>query len=211
MRVHILPLLLLLALVSPQIELRARQDQPSQPSITSPQPGQVLQGIVPITVNTNVAGFQSAGLYFGYTSDDTHTWFLIQTSQAPITNTVMAQWDTTTITDGNYNLRLVVTQKNAPPLETILPGLRVRNYSPAETDTPAPATPTPTLEPGQAPATTATPTPVIPTATLLPTNPAELTTSDIAGSMGIAALVVLGLFVVLGFYIWVRASIRNRI
>ena len=210
MRTLIFALLSVIAGLVPLGAARALQDQPSPPAITSPLPGQVLQGSLPITVDTSVEGFQSAVLYFGYADDPTRTWFLIQTSEAPLANAVMAQWDTTMITDGNYILRLVVTRQGDQPLETLVSGLRVRNYSPVETDTPTPVTPTPSREPGVTPSPTATITPIPLTATPLPTNPAELTDSNITGSMGTGALVVLGIFALLGFYIWVRAAARDR-
>ncbi len=206
MRTLFLFLTSLLALSFPLARPKALPAQTGQPAITSPQAGQVLQGNIPITVNTSVEGFQSAALFFGYSDDPTQTWFLIQTSQSPLANGVMAQWDTTTITDGNYNLRLEVTDQDSKPFEAIVKGLRVRNYSAVETDTPAPATLTPTSEVR----TTATLTPVPQTATPLPTNPAELTSSNILDSMGRGALVILAIFALIGLYIWIRNVAQKR-
>ena len=210
MRTLFLFLISLLALIPQAVKPRVFQVQTKQPAIISPQPGQVLQGSIPVVVDTSVEGFQSAEIYFGYSNDPTQTWFLIQTSETPLANAVLAQWDTTTITDGNYSLRLVVYRQNDKALETLLTGLRVRNYSPVETDTPAPATSTPSPEPGQEVKPTPTLTPVAPTATLLPTNPAELTSANIMDSMGRGALVVFGFFVLLGAYIWIRTARRNK-
>src|SRR5262249_40134368 len=78
------------------------------PTITSPTAGQILQGQVAITGTTNVANFASAELAFAYASDTTGTWFTILASTQFVVNDVLATWDTTAVTDGDYVLRLKV-------------------------------------------------------------------------------------------------------
>jgi hypothetical protein len=172
--------------------------------ILSPIPGQALQGLVPIKGNTVENGFMSAELEFSYTHDPTHTWFLINETDKSVADGLLAQWDTTTLTDEIYNLRLTVRLRDGRRDSVTVSGLRVRNYSPIETDTPTPVTPTSTPVPGDTPVPTTTPTPTVtpvpPTFTPLPPNPAQLSTQDITTNLGKGALVMLGMFAMMGIY-----------
>lgn len=172
--------------------------EPAQ-SIRLPVAGQAVQGSVSIEGNSSVPGFVSAELAFAYAGDPTGTWFLIAEASQPVQDGVLAQWDTGTITDGDYDLRLRVVLQNGNHLETLVPGLRVRNYTPVETDTPTPVTPTLTQIPGQTPVVTPT-REIRPTPTPLPPNPAEVTGGDVLGSLGKGALAVLGLLALIGVY-----------
>lgn len=172
-------------------------------SIRSPVPGQAVQGSVSIEGSSTASGFLSAELSFAYTGDSTGTWFLIAETSQPVQEGVLAQWDTGAITDGDYDLRLRVTLADGSHVETTIRGLRVRNYTPIETDTPTPVTPTFTQLPGETPAVTPTPV-VLPSSTPLPPNPAEVSGQDITLSLGKGALAILGLFALLGVYKLVR-------
>lgn len=179
--------------------------------ILMPLAGQAVQGRVPVLVYTAIQGFQSAELYFGYTDDQTGTWFLIAQNEEPLTGTEMTAWDTGLITDGNYNLRLVVLLQDGTKLNSMVGGIRVRNYSPIETSTPTPVIPSATLSPGELPTSTATPLPTTtPTPTPLPTNPAEMTDGQITNSLSRGALGAVFVFVVLGVYILIRQGGRKR-
>ena len=182
--------------------------------LQSPQGGQALQGSVPILGNTDVAGFQSASLYFGYRNDPTHTWFLIAQSDQAVKDGSLAQWDTTTITDGDYDLRLIVILDDGSQEVANVAGLRVRNYSVVETNTPTPVAPTATAVPGNTaiPTITSTPsaTPLAPTGTPFIPNPAQINSIDIASSMGKGALAIIGLFALMGAYQGVRSLGKKR-
>jgi hypothetical protein len=172
-------------------------------AIHFPQPGQALQGVVLITGNTAIPAFLGAELAFAYAHDPTQTWFILQSMEQPVSEGVLAQWDTSAITDGNYDLRLTVFLENDQKVEVSVAGLRIRNYTPIETNTPTPLTPTPSLAPGLiTPRATETPTPILPTSspTPLPTNAAVLTPQDVSLSLGKGALTVAGLFALLGIY-----------
>jgi len=172
--------------------------------ILSPMPGQALQGLVPINGITAQEGFRAAELEFAYTYDLTHTWFLINESDKPVAGGLLAQWDTTTLTDEIYDLRLTVFLNDGRRDSMTVSGLRVRNYTPIETDTPTPITPTSTPVPGDTPVPTITPTPTVtpipPTFTPFPPNPAQLSTQDIATNLGKGALAVVGMFALMGIY-----------
>ncbi|MCU0484924.1 MAG: hypothetical protein MUC85_02320 [Anaerolineales bacterium] len=180
-------------------------------SIISPQSGQAIQGLVPVMVNTMVEGFLSAELYFSYAGDSTGTWFLISQQDVAMSEAPIATWDTSTITDGNYILRLVVTAREREPIIFLVEGLRVRNYSPVETDTPTPSATLPPADlPTHTPAPTLTLTPIPLTSTPLPTNPAVVSVEQFglsAGAGGLAAIVGIG---ALGFYLSIQQRRRRR-
>lgn len=186
---------------------------PVQVSIQSPRDGQAVQGKVVIQGNTAIEGFKSAELSFTYSDEPVLTWFLILTTDQPVANGILAEWDTSTITDGLYDLELKVRLENGEVLTTRVTKLRVRNYTPIETDTPTPMTPTATQVPGDTPipSPTATPTetPIPPTATALAPNPAEVTRLDVFLSLGKGALLSLGLFALIGIYVSIK-NLRKR-
>ncbi len=175
---------------------------------TSPTPGQAVQGTVIITARANINSSERIDLRFSYSDDPRETWFTIAEEGEISRGEISFEWDTTTITDGNYSLRLVVETLDGEHYAYVH-GLRVRNYSPVETSTPMP-TPTPAPRDTRTPAviSTSTMTPLSPTQTSLPPNPARITTRDISESIlkGIAATLIL--FAGFGFYQFIRN--RNR-
>jgi hypothetical protein len=186
--------------------LIAAQDSPPV-AITSPASDEVLRGQVTITGRVDVVGFASVFLEFAYASNPTDTWFTIQTFSQPIPDSTLAVWDTTSITDGDYVLRLRVNFEDGTSQEATIP-IKVGND----------AGPTPTAEPTSTPqesevlvptpfllAASPTPTEVPrPTPTALPPNPASLEGNEIYTSLGRGALVILGLFALAGLIIRVR-------
>jgi len=180
-------------------------------SISMPFAGQALQGVIAITGNSAIPGFASAELSFAYANDPTGTWFLIAESQIAVENSPLMQWDTTTITDGEYQLRLVVRLANGQQQIASVTGLRVRNYTPVETETP---TPSATLLPGNTPEPTVTPaptlTPIPPTATAVPPNPAVIGPQDLISNLGRGALGVVALFSLMGIYRSIRVLLKKR-
>jgi hypothetical protein len=186
--------------------------------ISSPVSGQALQGTISIEGNTMIEGFQDAELSFSYFNNPTNTWFLISQSTEPVANGLLAQWDTTTLSDGVYTLRLAVMRNNGQQITTTVPGVRVRNYTPVETNTPTPLPPTSTITatpvPGDTPiptyTDTPTATPVPPSATPLPSNPLQLSGHQVVINIGKGALTVVGLFALLGFYQMIRSLFRRK-
>ena len=204
-------LLLWATLLQSQAQQTTPTPQASPPAIFFPPAGQALQGSVPISGHTAVEGFQSAELNFSYYQDPRETWFIIQEMDRPISNGELADWDTTTLTDGQYTLRLVIFLDRGEPLVLTIAGLRVRNYTPVETDTPPPP---PTPAPGFTPAPTSSPTPTLtplpPARASLPPNPAEISPVQITGSLAKGALAVLGMFTLLAFYSGLRWAVQWR-
>ncbi len=126
--------------------------QSADVSITSPQPGDVLRGQVEIIGNMNVPNFASAELAFSHSaSDPADSWFTIQTFPQPVQNPTLAIWDTTSLTDGDYTLRLRVILQDGTSQDVVVSDLKIRNdvplptETPTETLTPQSANPLPTL------------------------------------------------------------------
>jgi hypothetical protein len=194
-----LQLILILAWMSLPLSVHA---QGSGSVITGPTAGQALQGVVTITGTSAVPGFASAEISFAYVDDPTGTWFFIDQTTTPVADGTLATWDTSTLTDGDYTLRLSVTLQNGTTQNYDVPGLRVRNYTPVETATPTLALPTDTPPPGAtaAPTITLTPTisPIPPTITPLPPNPVVVTPTDITFNIIRGVLIAVAVFAVVG-------------
>ncbi len=169
---------------------------PGAVAITAPGPQQALQGQVRVLGTTNVPDFKAAYLFFGYAEDPTHTWFLLAEQHRPTYQGLLARWDTTRITDGDYVLRLVVVTTDGKRYEDTVP-VRVRNYTPIETPTPMPTQLGQATAPPSTPQPTITPTPHWPTPTPVPPNPVVLTPDElqraVLGGIG-AVLALLALF-----------------
>ena len=190
---------------------------PIEPQIISPQPGEVLRGNVPVVVDTTAPNFESVELTFMYEDDSSETWFLIHQGVRPVTGTLLVLWDTTTITDGNYRLQMIVKFDQGEQIAVLVPNLQVRNYSPAEMDAPTPNPPTQILPPSTsttaptwtqvsaaAASTAVPPTPVPPMK-----NPAEIQPAEVLKSIGIGSLLVFFIFTfgfILFFYPYICAQ-----
>ena len=186
--------------------LVAAQDAPPV-AITSPVPDALLRGQVTVTGNVDLPSFAAAQLDFAYASDPTSTWFTIQAFSQPMMDSTLAVWDTTSITDGDYILRLRVNFEDGTFQEVTVP-IKIGNDvlpspTPEPTSTPEPETvliPTAFL-------LAASPTPTDlprPTPSPLPANPASLGQTQIYASLGRGALVILGLFALAGLIVRVR-------
>jgi hypothetical protein len=195
--------------------INIRQKEALNPTISSPIPGQAVQGAIVIRGNTSVNGFQSYEVDFAYTTDATQTWFLIEESTLPVQDGILAVWDTSTITDGDYNLRLIITRTDGEQVEIQVTDLRVRNNTPIETDNPTPTQgslvmgiPTLTSTPQAISTLMTTSQPATPTPLLA--NPIDVSTSQIILTFGKGVAYTIGIFALLGAYVGIRAVIHNR-
>jgi hypothetical protein len=176
----------------------------------SPDPGQALQGTVLIRAATDFNEAKIVRLSFAYDNDPRGTWFLIQERKNISQQDLNFEWDTTTITDGDYILRMDA-ETIGGEYTAYIPGLRVRNYSAVETNTPFPtSTPAPQETKSPTASSIRTITPVPPTATSQPPNPAQITQEDISSSMLKGALITLSLFGCFGLYLFLRARKRKK-
>lgn len=181
--------------------------EPPPVAITAPVADELLRGQVTITGKVDASAFLSAQLEFSYASNPTNTWFTIQAFSQPVADSTLAVWDTTSITDGDYVLRLRVNFEDGTLQEVTVP-IKIGNdvlptAIPEPTATPEPETvliPTPFLL-AASPSPTDLPRP---TPTALPTNPVSLGQNQIYASLGHGALVILGLFALAGLILRVR-------
>ncbi|MBE0697102.1 MAG: hypothetical protein IH586_09275, partial [Anaerolineaceae bacterium] len=134
--------------------------------------------------------------------------FMIDRSATAVKNGLIASWDTSTITDGEYQLRVKVILADGHVTQTVVSNLRVRNYSPVETSTPAVnAGPVEKIDPTETSlpdfqVTSLTPTP-------LPTNPAEVTGQNLQSSALRGVAYVIGALLVAGVYGGLRLMRRR--
>lgn len=182
--------------------------------ILSPLTGQPLQGTVAIVINTHIPNFESAELSFAYADHPLDSWFLLYESNQPVANAAVMQWDTSAISDGDYTLRLTVRLTDGSRRTVETSGVRVRNYSPIETNTPTPVTPTATPPPRDTPAPTLTPTatwtPRPPTPTSLPRNPLALQPSQVALSAAQGGIAAAAAFALMGLYALLQRLGKRR-
>lgn len=178
---------------------RAAAQGASAPAITSPHDGDVVRGPVAVRGTTDVPNFASSELAFAYPADSTGTWFQIHTSSLAVSDDVIAVWNTTSITDGGYVLRLRVNLLDGTTQDATI-NVQVRNYSQAPTATPSPApavtdTPEPVVQIPTAVIVRASETPtaaplILPTPSALPPNPAGITAGEVFSGFWKGALVV---------------------
>lgn len=212
---RLVALILLAAAFLPAGTARAQSgtETPPAPPVEGmrfPQPGQALQGSVSILGDLAAPGFVRFEVQFSYHGDPTGAWFLIAEGSVVPESDVLAEWDTGSLTDGVYDLRLVVYRQSGEQ-SYLIPAVRVRNYTPVETSTPTPVTPTATTRPGDTPVPTITPTPTAtplpsatPSPTPLPANPGEIDRDDLLRSLGNGALLTAGAFALIGIYSLLR-------
>ncbi len=178
-------------------------------SITYPIHGQTLKGTVNITGSIALDDWTSYELAFADTANTDLNWFVFATGAPPLPDGgLLAAWDTTTISDGEYNLRLRVFSPSGDQ-DVFIYSIRIRNYT---VDTPEPtatlsASATPSASPPATATTTSTPQPT-PTPysrpTPMPPNPASLPTNDILFNLGRGALFTAVLFGVFGWLLRLR-------
>jgi hypothetical protein len=196
----------------PTVSIRAQAETDPRLILENPQSGSAVQGSTLIQLSGDLPENVGAELTFGYANDPGETWFLLWETDLPISVGELTTWDTTKITDGEYNLRLVIRLVDGDLQETLAEDIRVRNYTPIETNTPLPTltalTQTfPTLS-ATAPFIPITPT-ITPQATPS-ANPAELTPAKLLQATTWAVGAVAGIFLLIGFYAWARGIFRNR-
>ena len=108
--------------------------------IADPQPGQALRGVVLIRGTADHPAFDHYEVSFAYEPNPTASWFAIEAAGgAAVPGGQLADWDTTQIADGAYQLRLqVFVTTGEAPLEFITAGPIVANPAPLPTADTAP-------------------------------------------------------------------------
>jgi hypothetical protein len=98
---------------------------PDRVMITSPEPGDTISGTVDITGTASAPNF---GFYkYEVALMGTQNWATISAGREPKVNTSLGPWNTTSLTNGEYFLRLVVTDNVGASLEPCVIAVRVAN------------------------------------------------------------------------------------
>src|SRR5512134_2357784 len=96
---------------------------PDKIMITSPEPGAPVSGTVNIAGTANVPNF---GFYkYEVALMGTQNWATISAGREPKVNTTLGPWNTTSLTNGDYFLRLVITDNVGVALEPCVIAVRV--------------------------------------------------------------------------------------
>ena len=98
---------------------------PNQIMITAPEPGTDVSGTVKITGTANVPNF---GFFkYEFAPRGSQNWATISAKREPVTNGEIGDWNTTSLTNGDYFLRLVITDNVGVSLEPCVIAVRVAN------------------------------------------------------------------------------------
>jgi len=98
---------------------------PDQIMITSPKPGELVNGTVTLTGTASTPNFG----FFKYevAPRGTQNWATIAAKRVPVKNDVLGEWNTVSLTNGDYFLRLVITDNVGASLEPCVIAVRVAN------------------------------------------------------------------------------------
>lgn len=98
---------------------------PDKVMITSPEPGDIVSGIVKIAGTANVPNF---GFYkYEVARLGTQEWATISADRTVRNNEELGDWNTSSLTNGDYFLRLVITDNVGAALEPCVIAVRVSN------------------------------------------------------------------------------------
>lgn len=98
---------------------------PEEIMITFPEPADVLSGTVEIVGTADVPNF---GFYkYEIARLGTQNWATISADREPKVNEALGSWNTSSLTNGDYFLRLVITDSAGVVLEPCVIAVRVAN------------------------------------------------------------------------------------
>lgn len=159
---------------SPQAVAAPSQQGEDIGVITSPSSNDVIQGVVPIIGSADHPSLQFYIVEFSPEPVTGNQWQIIGAmEEQPVINGELVTWNTTTVPDGSYTIRLRVVRLDGNYTEAFSQQVVVANAQPVPTDTPTPdAVPT-TAEIQQVPQVepTITPTDLPPTPTIVIEQP----------------------------------------
>jgi len=144
------------------VALAAEPDLQAGSGITSPVENAVVRGTVPIVGVAIANDFWKFEVYFGPDPNPGEQWtFIGAVHEKPVSDGLLEAWQTDSIPDGRYMVRLRVVNRTGNYQDFVVRGIQVANAAPT-------ATPLPTLTPVPTPTITpaATPTFMIPTSDL---------------------------------------------
>ena len=178
------------------------QSPVAQNQMTSPEPGDVVRGVVPVIGSADGTGFSSYDLEYAFSGSENANWFPITHSSQPVTEAALGTWDTTVITDGDYSIRLRVTYQDGSQEQLLVEHIMVRNYTNPE---------------DASPEVVVTTSPVVEEQGLLKgestraasTNPASLQVEELNRVIKWGAVTGVGFIVLIGIYEWLRSLTRH--
>lgn len=147
--------------------------QAGSTEIVTPTQGETLFGLVTITGTAANPNFVRYRLEYAPEQDPNPVWTQIAEVTQQVNSGILANWDTTALAAGSYQLRLRVVLRDGTVLQDLVNGLIVNNSPPTSlptqlpTASPVPPTPFPTLGPSPTPLIQQPPTntPQLPTIT----------------------------------------------
>jgi hypothetical protein len=96
---------------------------PNQIMITSPQPAEQIKGAIELIGTVNVPNF---GFYkYEIAPLGSNTWATISAGRTIVNKGSLGRWDTTALTPGDYQLRLVVTDNQGQELPVCIVPVRI--------------------------------------------------------------------------------------
>jgi len=114
-----------LPLETPEIQSGMSGCVPDEIMLTSPQPGEELSGTITLTGTADTPSF---GFYkYEIAPLGTTNWVTISAGSKPVVDGELGKWDTTTITNGDYFLQLVILDNVGQTLEPCVIAVRVTN------------------------------------------------------------------------------------
>lgn len=109
--------------VSTSTQMPATGCIPGQIMISEPTTGQEIQGKITITGTVDIPNF---GFYkYEFSPQGSETWSTITAGNKAVIDGELGFWDTTEVTAGDYQLRLVVSDNNGMELPACIIQLRV--------------------------------------------------------------------------------------
>ncbi len=112
--------------------------------ILAPVPGNVLAGNVQVVGAATHPNFLQYQVEVGPDPNPSNLWYPITAAiQTPVINGVLSIWNTTTVSDATYALRLRVYLRDGTTLTTVVNNIRVQNQIPTPVPSPTPNIPRP--------------------------------------------------------------------
>lgn len=180
------------------------QTQPSAGVlIGEPSQGDIVRGVVQVIGNASVEGFVSYDLVYAFENSAAPNWFAISNGNQTVNGGVLGSWDTTTITDGDYSLKLIVHLQGGSQQESLIQHVLVRNYT--ASDGSAGSTEiSPALNGnGEAQGAGTSTQPDI------KGNPAALPQGELLHAITLGLVGGIGVIVLVGIYFWLRRLSRR--
>ncbi len=96
---------------------------PGQIMLTSPKPGEEIQGKITLVGTADIPNFGYYKYEFAVQGSD--NWSTIQASRSIVQDDTLGTWDTSELPGGDYSLRLVVTDSQANVLPPCIISIRI--------------------------------------------------------------------------------------